>query len=73
MTDRKQIFINSVFFVFLRHRMMRYYIHLFPFYFMIQSWLFYRACQFGKKEYLLPIKERAIEEIDEEELTDDEE
>jgi len=32
-----------------------------------------RACQFGKKEYLLPIKERAIEEIDEEELADDEE
>jgi len=32
-----------------------------------------KACQFGKKEYLLPIKERAIEEIDEEELTDDEE
>lgn len=31
-----------------------------------------KACQFGKKEYLLPIKERAIEEIDEEELTDDE-
>lgn len=32
-----------------------------------------KACQFGKKEYLLPIKERAIEAIDEEELTDDEE
>ncbi len=32
-----------------------------------------KACQFGKKEYLLPIKERAIEEIDEEELADDEE
>jgi adenine-specific DNA-methyltransferase len=32
-----------------------------------------KACQFGKKEYLLPIKERAIEEIDEEEVTDDEE
>ena len=32
-----------------------------------------KACQFGKKEYLLPIKERAIEEIDEEEITDDEE
>jgi len=30
-----------------------------------------KACQFGKREYLLPIKERAIEEIDEEELTDD--
>lgn len=25
-----------------------------------------RACQFGKKEYLLPIKERAMEELDEE-------
>jgi len=32
-----------------------------------------KACQFGKKEYLLPIKERAIEEIDEEEITADEE
>lgn len=32
-----------------------------------------KACQFGKKEYLLPIKERAIEEIDEQELMDDEE
>ncbi|MBU4304365.1 MAG: site-specific DNA-methyltransferase [Candidatus Omnitrophica bacterium] len=32
-----------------------------------------KACHFGKKEYLLPIKERAIEEIDEEEVTDDEE
>lgn len=32
-----------------------------------------KACQFGKKEYLLPIKERAVEEIDEEEVTDDEE
>ena len=32
-----------------------------------------KACQFGKKEYLLPIKERAIEEIDEEEVTDDKE
>ena len=32
-----------------------------------------KACQFGKKEYLLPIKERAIEEINEEELTDGEE
>ncbi|MDI6781612.1 MAG: site-specific DNA-methyltransferase [bacterium] len=26
-----------------------------------------KACQFGKKEYLLPIKERTMEEIDEEE------
>lgn len=26
-----------------------------------------KACQYGKKEYLLPIKERAMEEIDEEE------
>ena len=26
-----------------------------------------KACHFGKKEYLLPIKEKAIEEIDEEE------
>lgn len=32
-----------------------------------------KACQFGKKEYLLPIKARAIEEIDEEEVTDDKE
>ena len=32
-----------------------------------------KACQFGKKEYLLPIKERAIEEIDEEEITEAEE
>lgn len=31
-----------------------------------------KACQFGKKEYLLPIKERAIEEIDEEEIDSDE-
>ncbi|MFH1471683.1 MAG: site-specific DNA-methyltransferase [Nanoarchaeota archaeon] len=30
-----------------------------------------KACQFGKKEYLLPIKERAIEEIDEEEIMED--
>lgn len=28
-----------------------------------------KACHYGKKEYLLPIKERAIEEIDEEEFT----
>jgi adenine-specific DNA-methyltransferase len=32
-----------------------------------------KACQFGKKEYLLPIKERPIEEIDEEELVNDNE
>ena len=31
-----------------------------------------KACQFGKKEYLLPIKERPIEEIDEDELEDEE-
>ncbi len=31
-----------------------------------------KACQFGKKEYLLPIKERAMEEIDEEESDSDE-
>jgi len=31
-----------------------------------------RACQFGKKEYLLPIKERAIEEIEDEGAEDDE-
>jgi len=31
-----------------------------------------KACHFGKKEYLLPYKERAIEEIDEGELIDDE-
>lgn len=30
-----------------------------------------KACHYGKKEYLLPIKERAIEEIDEEDLTDE--
>lgn len=30
-----------------------------------------KACQFGKKEYLLPIKERAMEEIDEEEDSDE--
>lgn len=30
-----------------------------------------KACQFGKKEYLLPIKERAIEEIDEDELSEE--
>lgn len=29
-----------------------------------------KACQFGKKEYLLPIKERAMEEIDEDEVDD---
>ena len=27
-----------------------------------------KACQFGKKEYLLPIKERTIEEMEEEDL-----
>jgi adenine-specific DNA-methyltransferase len=32
-----------------------------------------KACHYGKKEYLLPIKERAIEEIDEEELIDEQE
>ena len=32
-----------------------------------------KACQFGKKEYLLPIKERAIEEIDEDEFIEEEE
>ncbi|MBF0216131.1 MAG: hypothetical protein HQL30_03940 [Candidatus Omnitrophica bacterium] len=31
-----------------------------------------KACQFGKKEYLLPIKERAIEEIEDDEVSDDE-
>ena len=31
-----------------------------------------KACQFGKKEYLLPIKERAMEEIDEDEVDSDE-
>jgi adenine-specific DNA-methyltransferase len=31
-----------------------------------------KACQFGKKEYLLPIKEESIEEIDEEESGMDE-
>ncbi|MFH1233375.1 MAG: site-specific DNA-methyltransferase [Patescibacteria group bacterium] len=31
-----------------------------------------KACQFGKKEYLLPIRERAMEEIDEEESESDE-
>jgi len=32
-----------------------------------------KSCQFGKKEYLLPIKERAMEEIDEDEFTEEEE
>lgn len=31
-----------------------------------------KACQFGRKEYLLPIKERAMEEIDEDEVDSDE-
>jgi adenine-specific DNA-methyltransferase len=31
-----------------------------------------KACHFGRKEYLLPIKERAIEELDDEDITDDE-
>ncbi len=31
-----------------------------------------KACQFGKKEYLLPIKERAMEEIEDDEVSDDE-
>ena len=31
-----------------------------------------KACQFGKKEYLLPIKERAMEEVDEDEVDSDE-
>ncbi len=31
-----------------------------------------KACQFGKKEYLLPIKERALKEADEEENDSDE-
>jgi adenine-specific DNA-methyltransferase len=31
-----------------------------------------KACHYGKKEYLLPIKERAIEEIEEKELVEDE-
>lgn len=30
-----------------------------------------KACHYGKKEYLLPIKERTIEELDEEDLTDE--
>jgi len=30
-----------------------------------------KACHYGKKEYLLPIKERTIEEMDEEDLTDE--
>lgn len=30
-----------------------------------------KACQFGKKEYLLPIKERAIEEIEDDEVSDE--
>lgn len=32
-----------------------------------------KACQFGKKEYLLPIKENAIEELDEEESESEDE
>ncbi len=31
-----------------------------------------KACQFGKKEYLLPIKERAMEEVDEDDDSDEE-
>jgi adenine-specific DNA-methyltransferase len=31
-----------------------------------------KACQFGKKEYLLPIKEQAIEEIEDDEVDSDE-
>jgi len=31
-----------------------------------------KACQFGKKEYLLPVKDRVIEEIDEDESDSDE-
>ncbi len=31
-----------------------------------------KACQFGKKEYLLPIKERTMEEVDEDEVDSDE-
>jgi hypothetical protein len=29
-----------------------------------------KACHFGKKEYLLPIKEKAMEEVDTEEEED---
>jgi adenine-specific DNA-methyltransferase len=32
-----------------------------------------KACQFGKKEYLLPIKESAMEELDEEDLSETQE
>ena len=32
-----------------------------------------KACQFGKKEYLLPIKDRPIEEIDEDDFAEEEE
>lgn len=31
-----------------------------------------KACQFGKKEYLLPIKERVMEEVDEDEVDSEE-
>ncbi|GEM_PF-831823 len=31
--------INELFFILLRHRMIRYYIHVFPFYFMLQAWV----------------------------------
>ncbi len=31
-----------------------------------------KACQFGKKEYLLPIKEKTIEELNEEDSDQDE-
>ena len=31
-----------------------------------------KACQFGKKEYLLPIKERTLEEVDEDDDSDKE-
>lgn len=38
--------INTVFIFFLRHRMMRYYIHLFPFYYTIQALILF---QFSRK------------------------
>ncbi|MBI4431307.1 MAG: glycosyltransferase family 39 protein [Candidatus Omnitrophica bacterium] len=49
------IFINSIFFVFLRHRMLRYFIHLFPFYFMIQAWIFWHLARYARVWFVAAI------------------
>jgi len=41
--------INELFFILLRHRMIRYYIHIFPFYFMVQGWILAKLWGKGKK------------------------